>query len=78
MNRAPLRSRRAASVMSGDEVANSEEPSRTARRQNWKRWKPSHPIVAWMTPCNSRSVNAAGTSTRRHTIGLTSISQALI
>jgi hypothetical protein len=31
-----------------------------------------------MTPCNSRSVNAAGTSTRHHTIGLIPVSQTLI
>jgi hypothetical protein len=39
---------------------------------------PSHPIATWMTPCSSRRVQALGTSTRRHTIGLIPSSQTLI
>jgi len=35
-------------------------------------------IATWITPCNSRSVKDAGTSTRRHIIGLIPVSHTLI
>ena len=38
---------------------------------------PSQPMATWITPWSSRSVNVAGTRTRRHTIGLMPISQTL-
>src|SRR3954468_22244735 len=37
---------------------------------------PSQPMAIWKTPCSSRKVQSAGISTRRHTIGLTSLSQS--
>ncbi len=37
--------------------------------------KRAEPIVTWVTPCSSRMVRFAGTSTRRYTIGLIPSSQ---
>src|SRR3954471_4927053 len=37
---------------------------------------PSQPMATWKTPCSSRKVQSAGASTRRHTIGLTNLSQS--